>query len=156
MDVMAVRRFLAMSGMMLAGLIGGCDTAPQMPLGAMPTVAPGMARVYVYRDATIYDSQLWSQVSLNGEAVGSSAPGKVFYRDVAPGTYRIEARSDKLYPEQAKTVVMAPGSATFVKVENLPFWGQSARQWQGTTFVVVIVDPAIGQVEVGRLLLMPG
>jgi hypothetical protein len=61
-----------------------------------------------------------------------------------------------LYPEQAKTVVMAPGTTTFVKIANLPYWGQTARRWLGTTFVVVIVDPAIGQVEIGGLQLAPG
>jgi hypothetical protein len=153
---MAVRRFLAMGGLLLAGLLGGCDAAPHMSLAEMPAVAPGKARIYVYRDATIYDSQQWSEVSLNGEAVGSSAPGTVFYRDVAPGTYRITPRSDKLYPEQAKTVVIAPGTTTFVKVVNLPFWGQSPWLWQGTTFVVVIVAPAIGHVEIDKLRLTPG
>jgi hypothetical protein len=32
--------------------------------------------------------------------MGSSAPGTVFHRDVAPGTYEVEARSDELYPNQ--------------------------------------------------------
>jgi hypothetical protein len=75
---------------------------------------------------------------------------------VAPGTYRIEARSDKAYPDQVKTVVAHPGSTTFVKVDNLRNWGQSPRLWQGTTFTVEIIDPAIGQLELGRLQLTQG
>jgi len=141
---------------LLAGWLGGCSTAPSMQPIAVPPVPAGLARFYVLRDPTFYDSQAWTAVSLNGDVVGSSAPGTFFYRDVAPGTYNVEARSDKLYPDQMKTVVVKPGAATFVKVYNLPHWGQSARQWTGTTFTVEIIDPAIGQAEIGRLQLTPG
>jgi hypothetical protein len=140
--------------LLLAGWLGGCATAPQ--LTAFPPVPTDMARFYVLREPTIYDSQIWTAVSLNDQVAGTSAPGTVFYRDVAPGTYRVEARSEKLYPDQVKTVVVRPGSATFVRVDNLPTWSQSNRQWWGTTFTVEIIDPAIGQVELGKLRLTPG
>jgi hypothetical protein len=153
---MVTRRILAVCALALAGGLGGCDTAPQPPAAVLSPVPAGMARFYVLREPTIYDSPTWTAVSLNGEVAGSSAPGTVFYRDVAPGTYRVEARSDKLYPDQVKTVVVKPGSATFVRVDNLPNWGQSPRQWQGTTFTVEIIDPAIGQLEIGKLQLTPG
>jgi hypothetical protein len=65
-------------------------------------------------------------------------------------------RSDHLYPDQFKTMRLAPGSITFVKIQEQPFWGQSAWQWQGTTFVVTIIDPSIGTVEINRLRLVPG
>jgi len=150
---MTARRFSVIC-VLLAGLgLGACDTAPQAALGALPA---GMARIYVYRDAACYDGFEWTAVSLNGAVVGSSAPGAVFYRDVAPGTYRIEARSDQLYPEQAKTVAVAPGTTTFVKIQVQPFWGNSGRQWVHHTYVVAIVDPAIGQIQVGSLRLTPG
>jgi hypothetical protein len=153
---MTTRQILAICTLVLAGGLGGCGTASQLPVAAATPVPAGMARFYVLREPTTYDSPTWTAVSLNGEVAGSSAPGTVFYRDVTPGTYRVEARSDKLYPEQAKTVVVRPGSATFVRVDNLPNWGQSPRQWQGTTFTVEIIDPAIGQLEIGKLQLTPG
>jgi hypothetical protein len=87
--------------------------------------------------------------------MGSSAPGTVFYRDVAPGTYEVEVRSDELYPNQFKTVRIAPGSITFVKIQEQPLWGQSGPD-QGATFVVTIIDPAIGSAEISRLRLVPG
>jgi hypothetical protein len=153
---MTTRRILAICTLALAGGLSGCGTASQLPVAVATPVPDGMARFYVLREPTIYDSPTWTAVSLNGEVAGSSAPGTVFYRDVAPGTYRVEARSDKLYPDQVKTVVVRPGSATFVRVDNLPNWGQSPRQWQGTTFTVEIIDPAIGQLEIGKLQLTPG
>ncbi len=109
------------------------------------------ARFYFYRSLTPYGSPLWTAVSLNNRRVGYVAPGMVFYRDVEPGTYEVEVRSDKLYPNQFKTVTVGPASTTFVNIQELPSWGQSAWNWQGTTFVVTIVDPAIGSREISTL-----
>lgn len=150
------RLFLAIPALFLATWLGACGTGPQAQLGAVPPVPPDKARLYVYRDANVYDALAWTAVSLNGEVVGNSAPGTVFYRDVAPGTYRVEARSDRLYPGQVKTVVVGAETATFVKVEVQPFWGQSPWNWWGNTFVVAIVDPAIGRYQIGGLRLTPG
>jgi hypothetical protein len=97
-----------------------------------------------------------TSVSLNRQPVGSLGPGYVFFRDVAPGTYAVEARSERLYPGQVKTVVVKPGSTVFVKVVNIPWWGQSPRQWTGETYVATIVDPAIGRIQIGNLRLTPG
>jgi hypothetical protein len=152
---MTTWRILTICTLALAGGLAGCDTAPHQ-VAVISPVPGGMARFYVLREANSYDSQIWTAVSLNGEVAGSSAPGTVFYRDVVPGTYRVEARSDKRYPDQVKTVVARPGSTTFVKVDNLRNWGQSSREWQGTTFTVEVIDPAIGQLELSKLQLTQG
>ena len=81
--------------------------------------------------------------------------GMVFYRDVAPGTYEVEVRSEELYPNQFKTVRLAPGSVTFVKIQQST-WGQSAFDQPGATFIVTIIDPAIGTAEISRLRLVKG
>jgi hypothetical protein len=134
----------------------GCGIPPQPQL-ALPPVSPAKARLVVYRTANSpYDGLEWTAVSLNGIRADDSGPGTVFYRDVAPGTYEIGVRSDQLYPDQSKTVAVAPGSTTFVRIVSLPYWGQSGVQWQGNTFVVAIVEPAIGQYEIGPLKLRPG
>jgi Protein of unknown function (DUF2846) len=139
---------------LLAALIG-CDTGPQPKL-ALPPVSLAKARLIFYRTANPYDGLVWTRVSLNGERVGASAPGTVFYRDLAPGTYEVEVDSERLYPHQFKTVAVAAGSTTFVKLVGLPYWGQSGVQWWGYTFTVAVIDPAIGQYEIGPLHLTPG
>lgn len=149
---MRSRRFLLLS--LLAGLIG-CDTAPHEQL-ALPAVPATKARLIFYRAGNPYDGLVWTRVSLNGERVGASAPGTVFYRDLAPGTYAVTVDSEKLYPNQFKTVAVAAGSTTFVKVVGLPYWGQSGMQWSGYTFIVAVIDPAIGQYEIGPLHLTSG
>ncbi len=147
------RAFLAIP--VIAAAIAGCGTMPQRQL-ALPAVAPTKARLVFYRSGSNpYDGLVWTKVLLNGQPVGDSGPGTVFYRDLAPGTYYIEVYSDKLYPNQFKTVVVEPGSTTYVKIVSEPYWGHE-RDWQGHTFIVAIVDPAIGRYEVGPLQLMPG
>lgn len=138
----------------LASLLA-CSTVPREPVVISPPPAE-KARLYVYRDATIYGSHVWTEVSLDRAPLGSSAPGTVFYRDVAPGTYEVEVRSDYLYPDQFKTMTLAPGSISFVKIEEQPDWSKSAFGFKGTTFVVVAVAPAIGRAEIGVLRLVPG
>jgi len=135
--------------------LSACSTAPSESVVISPPPSD-KARLYVYRDATIYGSQVWTEVSLDRAPLGSSVPGTVFYRDVAPGTYEVEVRSDNLYPDQFKTVTLAPGSVSFVKIEEQPSWGKSAFGFKGTTFVVVIIAPAIGKAETGVLRLVPG
>lgn len=151
--VMSASRFLVVAVGLMALL--ACSTAPREPVVISPPPAD-KARLYVYRDATIYGSQVWTELSLDRTPLGTSAPGTVFYRDVAPGTYEVEVRSDHLYPDQFKTVTLVPGGVTFVKIEEQPDWGKSAFGAKGTTFVVVIIDPGLGRAEIGGLRLVPG
>jgi hypothetical protein len=147
------------AGLFLVIVVGllslfACSADLLEPVVASPPPAD-KARLYIYRDATIYGSQVWTAVSLDHTRLGDSAPGMVFYRDVAPGTYEVEVRSEELYPNQFKTVRLAPGSITFVKIQQ-PSWGQSGSDQQDATFVVTIIDPAIGTAEISRLRLVPG
>jgi hypothetical protein len=153
---MRIARAARIFALLAVAWLAGCDTAPQMSLASLPPVPPDKVRFYVYREPTYYDSLEWTAVSLNGQKLGVVGPGSVFYRDLPPGTYSIEARSDKLYPGQVKTVAAPPGATVFVRVDNLVFWGQSPRQWSGTTFVATIVEPAIGQYQIASLRLTPG
>jgi hypothetical protein len=150
------RRFLGALAPGLAAILLGCDSAPQDPLAGVAGPLAGMGRLYVYRENNFYDALVWTAISLNRVVVGSSAPGSVFYRDVAPGTYRIEARSDQLYPDQAKTVVVKPGMTVFVRIAVAASYGKSDRQWVGNTFVVQIVDPAVARIQMSRLELTRG
>jgi len=130
-------------------------TAAQCERPAAAAPPAGMARFYFFRSGSAYDSQQWTAVSLNRQKVGDSAPGSVFYRDVPPGRYEIEVRSDKLYPNQFRTVVVAPGSTTYVAVQNLPHWSQCGWGTQGTTFAVSIADPALAARAIAELCPPP-
>lgn len=133
------------------GLAACASPGPKGLSAAAVPVPPDKARVYVYRDLNPYDTTEFTAVSLNGEKIGNNAPGTVFYRDVRPGTYEIEVRSDQLYPNQFKTVTLAPGSTVFAKIQEVRHWGTNFGAG-GATFVVTIVDPATGDREIGPLL----
>jgi hypothetical protein len=151
---MKVNTLIALS--LIAMTLGGCAAAaPEGPSAAAAPLAADRARVYVYRELNPYDSPTWTAVSLNREKVGDSAPGQVFYRDVTPGTYEIEVRSDYLYPNQFKTVTLAPGGTVYAKIQEARSWGKSF-EGGGTTFVVTIIDPAIGHREIGALRPVAG
>lgn len=150
------RRFLCALAPGLAASLLGCESAPQDPLLGVAGVPAGMGRLYIYRENKFYDALVWTAVSLNGVVTGSSAPGSVFYRDVAPGTYRIEARSDQLYPDQAKTVVVKPGMTVFVRIAVAAAYGKSDLHWVGNTFVVEIVAPSVARLQMSRLELTQG
>jgi hypothetical protein len=147
-----VRCFVIASGLLA---LAACNAAPPAAVAVSPPPAE-KARLYVYRDATIYGSQQWTAVSLDRVRLGDLPPGAVFFRDLAPGRYEIEVRSDKLYPEQFKTAALASGSITFVKIQEQEHWSQSGFGQKGTTFIVVLVDSALGAVEIGQLRLIPG
>ncbi len=142
-------RLLAVLALGALSLLSCTAVQCERPASASPPA--GMARFYFFRSGSAYDSQQWTAVSLNRQKVGDSAPGSVFYRDVPPGRYEIEVRSDKLYPNQFRTVVVAPGSTTYVAVQNLPHWSQDGWQTQGTTFAVAIVDPALAVRQIAAL-----
>jgi hypothetical protein len=156
MPSMRIQVLSVISAALLAASLGGCVTAPRTREALVMPVPPGKARVYFYRDPDYYDGLEWTVLSLNGVRVGTVAPGTVFFRDIAPGRYRVDVRSDKLYPDQAKTISVAPGTTIFVRVEAQPFWGQTALLWQGNTFLVAIVAPTIGEYEISHLRLTSG
>jgi hypothetical protein len=151
---MKLRSFAALALTALSLL--SCARPQCATSSAEPPIGAGMARFYFFRAPTIYDSQVWTAVSLDHRKIGDSAPGTVFYRDVPPGRYEVEVRSDRLYPDQFKTVDVSPGSTTYVQIHNLPHWSQGAWGYQGTTFVVVIADPALAAREIPSLCLTRG
>ena len=132
---------------------------------AMPGPASGnLARIYVYRDFGSYQYLNWTAVWFNDERVGDSAPGTYFYRDVRPGTYTINLRSERPYPDQFKTVTVAPGSVTFVKVWAIDDYAVSVppvhthhMHFDGlvlslpNTFVDTVMAPAVALPEIARL-----
>ncbi len=148
-------RWLAVFALSVLAL-AACGTENYARPGSEPPPAAGMARLYFFRDLAPYDKPIWTAVSLNRRRVGDSAPGTVFYRDVPPGTYEIEVRSDELYPDQFKTVTVRAGSVVYAKIQLLPHWGATGWGNGGTTFIVSIADPATARREIAALALTPG
>jgi hypothetical protein len=150
----AMMRSLAALALLL--MLQSCASAPTFEQASahIPPPPAGAARVFIYRDFEPYQSLSWVPVFLNGANTGAVGPGRVLMRDVAPGTYTIEALSQGLWPNQAKTVTVAPGQTVYAKVESFKSANPTADRFvPQTTFVVVLMDTATGEREIAPLWL---
>ncbi len=130
----------------------GCASPPTFDQvsATLPPIPAGEARIFVYRDYEPYQSLAWVPVFFNGATIGAVGPGHVLKRDVAPGTYKIEAKSEGLWPDQAKTVRVAAGDFVFAKIESFNGLDDSGGGDElQATFVVVLVDPLVARREIG-------
>jgi hypothetical protein len=126
----------------------------------VPTLPPGEGRIYFYRDYEPYESLSRPPLYLNGNEVGVSIPGGVFYRDVMPGTYEIKVLSLGLYPNQFKTITVKPGDTFYAKIESLRSWSGDdigdAYSFVGDTFVVVLINPDQARSELNLMHYVQG
>jgi hypothetical protein len=123
-----------------------------VPMASLPgPMSPNLARIYFYRGFGNNQYLEWTPVWLNGAKVGVSAPGSYFYRDVPPGTYTVTLISDVPYDDQFKTVHVAPGGSTFVKIYNIDSYGFMAGTAPVTIFADAVADPLIARQEIARL-----
>jgi hypothetical protein len=129
---------------------------PQQPFfpqvaATIPPPPPNQARIYFYRDYEPYESLSRPPLYLNGQTVGVSIPGGVFYRDIPPGTYEIKVLSLGLYENQFKTVALRPGDTFYAKIESLRSWSGSDNgdlsSFVSDTFVVVLISPDQARTE---------
>jgi hypothetical protein len=153
--------------------IGGC--APAGPpfasvAGTIPPVPQGAARIFFYRWLEPYETAAPARAYLNGNPIGVTETGAVFYRDVAPGAYTISIQSQGVYPNQFKTVTLRPGDVAYARIGSLRSWaacgggggggdgggggGGESGCWD--TFVVVLMDPVQAQAEMRDLRFIAG
>jgi hypothetical protein len=149
---MRMRSALPRLVLLLALAAAGCASPPTFDQvsATLPPIPAGEARIFVYRDYEPYQSLAWVPVFFNGATIGAVGPGHVLKRDVPPGTYKIEAKSEGLWPDQAKTVRVAAGDSVFAKIESFNSLSDTgdSDEFQ-TTFVVVLVDPVVARREIG-------
>jgi hypothetical protein len=145
-----VTRLFAVVLLALAACGGEQPTFDQV--GARLPPPANTARIVVYRAFEPYQSLEWVPVFFNGVTVGAVGPGKVILRDVAPGTYTVEAKSEGLWPEQAKTVVVQAGQTVYAKITSFKGLNPTVnRPAELVTYVVVLMDPATARREIGPL-----
>ena len=69
--------------------------------------APGMARIWFYREMAPYSSLATPYVRLNGVIAGVSQPGGSSYRDVPPGHYHLSVDSYGVDFDQTRALLTA-------------------------------------------------
>ena len=107
-----------------AGILLFAPAAPaQVPqTGQSAAPAPGMARIWFYREMAPYATQATPYVRLNGAIVGVSRPGGSFYRDVPPGHYHLSVDSYGVDFGQTRDVDLPPGAQIFARVVSNDHW----------------------------------
>lgn len=143
-----LRPFLLMIALALAGCVQG-PTFGEVA-ATLPPPPPGNARIYVYRLLEPYVTTSWTTVSFNGREVGASAPGTVFYRDVPPGQYLVSCISRGIYPNQFKTVTLAPGDNVYIRIDDIDTWAETKFGYFNT-YVVSVVDPRFAAAQIRGL-----
>ncbi|MGH6980556.1 MAG: DUF2846 domain-containing protein, partial [Stellaceae bacterium] len=97
-------RGFALAAALLLAFVASGATAQTM---SGPT-SPAQARLYFYRGADPGVVAGWTRVFLNDAKVGDLGESSYFYRDVAPGAYKIGVSSDVPYPDQYRNVTVVP------------------------------------------------
>jgi hypothetical protein len=131
----------------------GCSQVPAVDASAVPPVAPGKARLWIYRTFDPSESRNLATVLINGAVTGYAQPGGgAFYRDVPPGRYHIAVESFGRDTNQSSDVDLAAGQEAFVKIETLNAWTTSGDLGAFTrdTFYARLIDPGLAQVEVAH------
>lgn len=135
--------------------VGAVAPPPSLAATEAAALAPGMARIWVYREYEPYVTLDRPYVRFNGKVVAISEPGGAFYRDVPAGTYRITVDSQGRDVYQFATVSVAPGQQIYIKVEALRDWdsggGGSGGYWFHPTFYTRLQLPQVALAEIARV-----
>ena len=134
---------VAAAGLLLA--IAGCAQPPAAAPYLSAAPAPGMARIWFYRDMNPNEILATPLIRLNGAVAGVSEPGGAFYRDVAPGRYHISVDSYVQDPHDDADVALAPGAEAFARVQPLDSFVQGGGGYRRNSYVVWLYPPDLAR-----------
>lgn len=122
----------------LATALCGCAQLPPRRPAAVPAVPAGMARVWFTRDDSPHVEIDQSYVRMNGAILGITEPGGAFYRDVAPGQYKITVDTYGIDVSQFPQGALAAGQVAYFKILESRTWasGGASTNWERPTFYV--------------------
>ena len=123
-------------------LVVSCAAGPS-DTGAAPSIPPrdsGQGRIFIYRFGGFIGSANKPVITLNGQVIGRSVPGRFFYVDHPPGDCELVATSDFGSGESRVTCELTADQEVYVKLA----FNMSSLQLQ-------LVDPALGAREISRL-----
>src|SRR5262252_4587989 len=101
-------------------LLAGCATGgaryADVNVGA-PKLAPDRGRIYFYRSAALVGVVVQPDIKLNGESVGSAAPGGFFFVDRPRGNYVASSATEV---ESKLAFTLAAGETKYVRTSITP------------------------------------
>lgn len=137
-----MKRFILLA---CAGLLASCATGPtlQQTQASIRPIPKDRARIYLYRTNSPFGSAIQPRVLLNGQKVGDSVPGGVFFCDVAPGTYTATVNTEV---EKSAVISAVAGQNFYVRMD----WGFG---WIVARVHIEEVPASIGEAEAQSLSL---
>ena len=101
-------------------VLASCSQVPPTSSAVIPPIPAGAARIWIYRNEGVYESQERPYLRLNGQVIGISEPNGALYRDVPPGRYTVSVDSYGVpYPNQFARVDLGAGHEAFIKVLSM-------------------------------------
>ena len=131
-------------------MIAGCAPNPSAPAGSSsqaPPLGPGMARVWVLRQADPPQGNIEGarpMLFANGAPIAESREGTAFFRDFPPGTYKLTVQAFGTPAKQSDTVQLSAGMQSYVQVQAVPNWEEGSRAG-GWSFAVLTMSPETAQ-----------
>jgi len=101
-------------------LLAGCATGGARYADvnvAAPKLAPDRGRIYFYRSTSIVGVAVQPDIKLNGESVGSAAPGGFFFVDRTRGNYVASSATEV---ESKLAFALAAGETKYVRTSISP------------------------------------
>ena len=151
-----LRDWVNAAGLLLMLSAAACATPPAPQVAAPP---PGQARIWFYRLWDPSESLNVANIDLNGVYVGAVEPGGAFYRDVAPGVYRIVPQNQYLDYNQSTNVAVVLGEQVFIAVLDLTSWANavSGSQWyvHRDAWYARLVPPQYALAQIANPALVP-
>jgi hypothetical protein len=107
-----------LSALSLSASLVSCASGPTFAesKAALPALAPGQGRVFVYRPSS-FGGAVSAKVKMDNQVVGTSRGGGYFFTDQAPGSHEISIKTEW---NHKNTVQVAPGQATYVRCHVTP------------------------------------
>jgi hypothetical protein len=107
-----IRWFVAIVAVVL---VSGCASGPKLTevRKSLPTLALDKGRIYFFRSGTMFGAGIQPSVQLNGQVVGESTPGSVFFLDRDPGNYEVLLSTEV---ERKLTFTLERGQTRYVRM----------------------------------------
>ena len=140
-------RWVRLGALGLLGLIG---CAPQASVATSqaqpPTVEPGMARVWFFRQADPPGGNIYAAdpiVYADGAPVGDVKQGTAFFHYFPPGKYRFTVQSYGTPTPEHDTLQLVPGTDAYVQVQWEANW--ETGHTGGSSFTVQASSPEVAR-----------
>jgi hypothetical protein len=134
------------------GLLAFAGCAPQSQMAASKSsdsaIAPGMARVWFFRQAgdplqgNVYGAD--PTIYANGAPVAQITQRTAFYHDFPPGKYRFTVQPYGTPTREHDTVQLVPGAQAYLQVQWEQNW-EANRTGGGSSFTVLSSSPEVAQ-----------